>query len=500
MSILSVIFKKKVKVMNVFPKVVLIAPLAFLVSGSLAADAEQVIDQVKQLAVTTAESNINEVANDAVNSFGNGNTEVSIFNIESGNPGFSIKTIQPLTTLNKDSKSLIFTQGSIASGENNGDRRATINLGIGQRYLLEDGQSIAGINLFTDYETESKHSRASLGLEYQRANFSANVNQYHPLSDKVVIGEYTEEPLAGYDIRLTGQVPYLPWAKIKANQYHWDAITGDNIKGTRLGIEVDINAATTFEIGTENSNTASRAGYAQLRIQFPYKANTAPTQFKIASKAFADSDKLSLTDLNYVERSNKIKVEKLLNEDANEDMIADGVAYSTIVIGTQRWTATNVSIEPTANNTLGVDYWTAYTGSGGTAANEDGYYYTWEAAKNVCPSGWRLSSDSDFAILEEAVVAGPSGIDWLNTQYRGPDEAAALKVGGSSGFDAKYAGYRGVGSVGSFTNRGNNTHWWTSTAGSGGRAYKRQLFAGFDSVERALYDAGGGFSVRCLKD
>jgi hypothetical protein len=41
---------------------------------------------------------------------------------------------------------------------------------VGYRQLLEQGQSIAGINLFADYESKSKHKRGSVGLEYQRAN------------------------------------------------------------------------------------------------------------------------------------------------------------------------------------------------------------------------------------------------------------------------------------------------------------------------------------------
>jgi hypothetical protein len=32
--------------------------------------------------------------------------------------------------------------------------------------------AIAGINVFTDYQTKSSHKRLSLGLEYQRANFT----------------------------------------------------------------------------------------------------------------------------------------------------------------------------------------------------------------------------------------------------------------------------------------------------------------------------------------
>jgi hypothetical protein len=39
---------------------------------------------------------------------------------------------------------------------------------------------IAGINLFADYESKSKHKRGSVGLEYQRANFNLNVNKYFP--------------------------------------------------------------------------------------------------------------------------------------------------------------------------------------------------------------------------------------------------------------------------------------------------------------------------------
>jgi len=274
---------------------------------------DKVSSSLTQTAINKTEDLINQKANEVVNSKGHGKTQVSLRQLETKNPQFSIKTIQPLSDLTDTSTQLTFTQAQISSGENHGERRATINLGIGQRYLLEDGQAIAGVNLFTDYETESKHSRASLSLEYQRANFSANANKYHPLSSKVVIGDYTEEPLAGYDIRLTGQMPYLPWARIKGTQYYWDAVTGEDIKGTHLGIEADINASTTLEVGTKNSNTANRSAYATLRVQLPYSANPTSGRLKVADKAFEDSGGISLTDLDYVERSNKIRVEKLLN-------------------------------------------------------------------------------------------------------------------------------------------------------------------------------------------
>ncbi|WXT99328.1 MAG: hypothetical protein Ctma_0024 [Catillopecten margaritatus gill symbiont] len=309
---------------------------------------KKITDNLKNKANNTVinktEGFINQKANELANSIGNGRTEISVHKLESNNPTYSLKTIQPLTELNTDSTELTFIQAQINSGENHGERRDTINLGLGQRYLLEGGQSIAGINLFTDYETESKHKRASLGLEYQRANFSANINKYYPLSDKKVIGDYTEEPLAGHDIKLTGQVPYLSWAKIKGTHYYWDAKVGDNIKGTILGVEIELNPSTTLEIGTENSNTAERASYARLSAQLPFKDGEALTNFKVSDQAFANSNIVTLTNLDYVERSNKIRIEKLLNSPSGVSVVLG--EYNALTVGSTctLYNASNVAI------------------------------------------------------------------------------------------------------------------------------------------------------------
>jgi hypothetical protein len=47
-------------------------------------------------------------------------------------------------------------------------REFAIVCGIGHRLLVEDDMAIVGINVFTDYETKSRHRRLSLGLEYQQ--------------------------------------------------------------------------------------------------------------------------------------------------------------------------------------------------------------------------------------------------------------------------------------------------------------------------------------------
>ena len=184
--------------------------------------------------------------------------------------------------------------------------------------------------------------------------------------------------------------------------------------------------------------------------------------------------------------------------DVTSTVTDDDLPFTTVTIGTQTWSASNVSLVPTTNNTLGVDYWNAYEGAGGSATDNDGYYYIWDAAMNVCPSGWRLPSDSDWVILEEAALAGASGVDWLGMPgWRGNTEGTSLRVDGSSGFEAKLAGFRGT--SGSFHNRGDYTYLWASTE-SGGSAYRRVLQTGIDTIYRSVINKAYGFSVRCLKD
>ena len=216
-----------------------------------------------------------------------------------------------MSKLNSDSQALTFFQGQLASGENHGERRNTINLGVGYRRLIEDDRAIAGVNLFSDYEFKSAHKRLSLGLEYQRSNFGGHINTYYPISNRKVIGDYTEEVLAGYDIKLTGQVPYLPWAKIKATRYYWDGKQGPNIKGTILGMGIELTPSINVELGTEKSNTADRASYLRLTTQLPFKDGESLTNFSIDSAPFRNTGIVNLTDLSPVERNNQIRIEKV---------------------------------------------------------------------------------------------------------------------------------------------------------------------------------------------
>ncbi len=240
--------------------------------------------------------------NDKVKRFGNGHVRININGIDLKKSSYGIRTIQPLSKLSKNSKRLTFLQGQFSSSKNQNERRSAFNLGIGYRQLLGQGRSIVGINLFTNYEIKSKHKRASIGLEYQKANFTASINQYFPLSDKKIIKGYSEEILTGYNINLATRVPYLPWATIKATQYYWDGINGSSdIKGTVLGVEIQLSSSITLEIGTDKSNdSVKRTNYTRLKTQLSFGKEKF-TDFKISKRAFNHSKKISLDSLNFAE-------------------------------------------------------------------------------------------------------------------------------------------------------------------------------------------------------
>ena len=286
--------------------------------------------------IRKTEGMINNKANELANRFGAGRTEISISGIASQDLQYSIKTIQPIYPLDKNNKELVFFHGQFTLGENHGEHRNITNLGIGKRFLLESGRSIAGINLFGDYEAKSEHRRLGFGLEYIRTNFSTHLNTYHSLSDKKIIGGYTEKVLAGYDVKLSGQAPYLPWAKIKGTYYYWDAKAGANIKGNIFGIEIGVSPSTRFEFGTENSSIADRVNYMQLSVALPISKNDKFTNFFIDNKPFRAIGIMNLNDLHYVERTNKIRIEKVLNAIFTINAIADAeVTENTAFTGSR---------------------------------------------------------------------------------------------------------------------------------------------------------------------
>lgn len=163
----------------------------------------------------------------------------------------------------------------------------------------------------------------------------------------------------------------------------------------------------------------------------------------------------------------------------------DGKTYKTVRIGNQTWMAENL------NNKIENSY--CYDKKKSNCAKY-GRLYTWNAAKNACPSGWHLPSKEEFEALFYSVggeyIAGKklkSKGGWKNGS-KGTD---------AFGFSALPAGYRR--SDENFYNEGSNADFWCSTL-AGNYAYYIYLSHDYDDADIGTNGKNYAFSVRCVKD
>jgi uncharacterized protein (TIGR02145 family) len=156
----------------------------------------------------------------------------------------------------------------------------------------------------------------------------------------------------------------------------------------------------------------------------------------------------------------------------------DNKYYKIVEIGSQVWMAENLAFN------AGSNCW-AYDGNQSNVTKY-GYIYNWETAKNVCPSGWRLPSKSDFETLLNNV--GGSG----GSAYQ------ALIPSGSSGFSAPFGGSRG--SNGSFDTIGKYAFFWSSSPINDEFAWHLFIISFNSKANVSYYSKSFGFSVRCLQD
>lgn len=246
---------------------------------------------------------INNKSNQAIRDFTDGRSEVTIANTN----GFEheLRNIIKVSRTTKDTGAIVSLQTAIKS---NTENDASISVGIARSLLVNGGKAIASINLFTDYEPKTKHKRISLGIEYQRKNFKASLNRYFAVSSEKITKGAQERALSGHDFRIIAQVPYLEWAKIKADIYRYGKDEG-LAKGTGLGVDIKVTKSLSVEIG-KNSGNASGAYYAKLILKLPFSQSEKFTNFRIAKQPFKDNDTMSLSDIGWTNRNNDIYTSK----------------------------------------------------------------------------------------------------------------------------------------------------------------------------------------------
>lgn len=165
----------------------------------------------------------------------------------------------------------------------------------------------------------------------------------------------------------------------------------------------------------------------------------------------------------------------------------DKKTYQTVTIGDQIWMAENLAYNSKTA------CW---------AFNNDkkllksfGYMYTWEMARNVCPTGWHLPSDPEWTILTDYLggLKG-AGIKMKSTSGWGDNGNGTNETG----FNGQAGGSRNGNS--SFDYLGVYASWWSSTAFNTGNARFRFLYKGDDNTYRSYSSKRNALYVRCLKD
>ncbi|MDD3739875.1 MAG: FISUMP domain-containing protein [Bacteroidales bacterium] len=143
----------------------------------------------------------------------------------------------------------------------------------------------------------------------------------------------------------------------------------------------------------------------------------------------------------------------------------NGYTYNTVQIGTQCWMVENLRTTKYRNGTdinqaetdplwsaAGTDGRYCSAGSGG-----DGLFYNYYAANstnNLCPTGWRTPTSSDFTTLTNNVPNAASIMD--NVTWLGDN---------SCGWTGRNGGYRAAN--GTYYDSQHGYHWTTSSAGGG---------------------------------
>jgi uncharacterized protein (TIGR02145 family) len=153
-----------------------------------------------------------------------------------------------------------------------------------------------------------------------------------------------------------------------------------------------------------------------------------------------------------------------------------GKEYKTVIINNRLWMAENLAL-------LVKDSW--FYKENALNGPTYGRLYTWQAAMDACPEGWRL----------------PTTNDWEKTiNYLGGESEAfhALLPEGKSGFHCVFGGYRTINS--DYMSLDRAADFWSATEAGEANAWLFYLIMKKDKVFKIIDDKRCGFSVRYIKD
>ena len=196
----------------------------------------------------------------------------------------------------------------------------------------------------------------------------------------------------------------------------------------------------------------------------------------------------------------------------------DGNVYQSVIIGTQEWMSENLRTTKYSDGTaipnvtdndewsnLSTGAWSHYDNDSSQYDATYGKLYNWYAtsdSRNLCPTGWHVSTDFDWGVLTDYLGAnGHNGTEGTALKATsGWNEYNGQRINGTDdyGWNGLPGGRRKV--DGSFYIRGYTGHWWSSSETYGSLAHPFNLNFNYGTVSKSGYYKEFGFSVRCLRD
>jgi uncharacterized protein (TIGR02145 family) len=184
----------------------------------------------------------------------------------------------------------------------------------------------------------------------------------------------------------------------------------------------------------------------------------------------------------------------------------DGQSYATVQIGDQVWMAENQAYEGAGQQisddvdwaeNSNYDGWCYYGDNKAKYGCSYGFLYQWEVAKEVCPSGWHLTSDAEWTELTDYLdgesVAGGIMKESGTAHWNSPNTGATHGIG----FNALPGGYLAYyGSNFGFMRY--SAFFWSSTEYNSSHAMCHRLYHNNSEVVRESFFKRSGFSVRCV--
>ena len=233
---------------------------------------------------------------------GEGTTEVSIQLRENFKPDFSILGVRELDRTDSENT---FVQFSLFNTERLNKERYIGNLGMGKRFLSDDTYTLTGFNAFLDYDHYG-NTRASIGAEVKNAVMGLTSNYYKKIDN----GSVDEKVLDGYDIELSSQIPYLHWADIFYNTYHWDGVDRGDIKGTKIGADLSLTPNLALETAYDDKDKKGLEDEWYAKIKFVHPPKKGVTALDgVSSDVWKKEKDMSGEMLTKVKRNNKIMIE-----------------------------------------------------------------------------------------------------------------------------------------------------------------------------------------------